>query len=64
LYEVFPAVSVALRVMLTIPVTFASGERSFSKMKLIKTYLPAGMKQEQLLNLKAVLLVDRMAYLQ
>ena len=36
LHEVFPNVSVALRVVLTIPVT--SGERSFSKLKLIKTY--------------------------
>ena len=48
LHEVFPNVSVALGVVLTIPVTVASGERSFSKLKLIKTYLRASMKQERL----------------
>ena len=48
LHEVFPNVSVALRVVLTIPVTVASGERSFSKLKLIKTYLRASMKQDRL----------------
>ena len=48
LHEVFPNVSVALRVVLTIPVTVTSGERSFSKLKLIKTYLRASMKQDRL----------------
>lgn len=48
LHEVFPTVSVALRVLLTIPITVASGERSFSKLKLIKTYLRASMKQDRL----------------
>ena len=48
LHEIFPNVSVALRVLLTIPVTGASGERSFSKLKLIKTYLRASVKQDRL----------------
>jgi len=48
LHEVFPNVSVALRVVLTIPVTVASGERGFSKLKLIKTYLRSSMKQDRL----------------
>ena len=48
LHEVFPNVSVALHVVLTIPVTVASGERNFSKLKLIKTYLQASMKQDRL----------------
>lgn len=34
-----PNVSVALRILLTLPVTVASGESSFSKLKLIQTYL-------------------------
>lgn len=38
-HKLFPTVSSALRVLLTIPITAASGERSFSKLKLIKTYL-------------------------
>jgi hypothetical protein len=46
LQEAFPNVSVALRVVLTIPITGASGERSFSKLKLIQTYLRASMKQD------------------
>ena len=33
----FPNFFIALRTLLTIPVTVASGERSFSKRKLIKT---------------------------
>ena len=36
---IFPNVFVALRVLLTLPVTVRSGERSFSKLKLIKNDL-------------------------
>ena len=35
LHEVFPNLAVALRILLTVPVTVASAERSFSKLKLI-----------------------------
>jgi len=38
----FPNFSTALRILLTIPVTVASGERSFSKLKLIKFTLIHG----------------------
>ncbi|KAG6931298.1 hypothetical protein G0U57_002022, partial [Chelydra serpentina] len=34
----FPNAFVALRILLTLPVTAASGERSFSKLQLIKTH--------------------------
>ena len=34
-----PNLIVALRILLTIPVSVASAERSFSKLKLIKTYI-------------------------
>lgn len=51
LNEVLPNVSIALRVLLTIPVTVASGERSFSKLKLIKTYLRSSMSQDRLVGL-------------
>ena len=37
--------------MLTIPVTVASAERSFSKLKLIKSYIRSAMSQERLSGL-------------
>lgn len=44
----FPNVSICLRILLTIPVSVASGERSFSKLKLIKNFLRSTMTQERL----------------
>lgn len=41
-------VSVAYRILLTVPVTVASAERSFSKLKLSKNYLRSTMSHEQL----------------
>ncbi|CAN8001781.1 unnamed protein product, partial [Ixodes hexagonus] len=39
----FPYTWVALRILLTLPVSVATAERSFSKLKLIKTYLRSAM---------------------
>lgn len=36
LEDLYPNIWIALRILFTIPVTVASGERSFSKLKLIK----------------------------
>ena len=36
LMSTFPNTSIALRIFFTLPVTVESGERSFSKLKLIK----------------------------
>ncbi|XP_062099617.1 uncharacterized protein LOC133805448 [Humulus lupulus] len=47
----FPNTFVAYRILLTIPVTVASAERSFSKLKLIKSYLRSTMLQERLSGL-------------
>ena len=44
----------ALRILLTIPITVASGERSFSKLKWIKTYLRSTMTQERLNSLALI----------
>ena len=38
LTDVFPNMCIVLRILLTVPVTVASGEQSFLKLKLIKTY--------------------------
>uniref|UniRef100_A0A7N0TDB3 TTF-type domain-containing protein n=1 Tax=Kalanchoe fedtschenkoi TaxID=63787 RepID=A0A7N0TDB3_KALFE len=37
--DCYPNVMIAYRILLTVPVTVASAERSFSKLKLLKTYL-------------------------
>lgn len=51
LIGLFPNATIALRILLTIPVSVASAERSFSKLKLIKNYLRSTMTQERLVGL-------------
>ncbi|KAL4704071.1 hypothetical protein ACJJTC_001993 [Scirpophaga incertulas] len=58
LKEMFPNIVVILKIFLTMPVTVASCERSFSKLKLIKTYLRSTMGQERLSGL-AILSIER-----
>lgn len=55
--DLFTNVRIALQIMLTIPVTVASAELSFSKLKLIKTYLCSTMAQERL-NALAILSIE------
>ena len=50
LESVFPYISIALRILLTLPVTVASAERSFSKLKLIKNHLRLNIRQERLVD--------------
>ncbi|XP_025408620.1 uncharacterized protein LOC112682293 [Sipha flava] len=57
LSSVYPNLVIAYRLLLTFPVTVASRERSFSKLKLIKTYLRSTMTQERLSNL-AILSIE------
>ncbi|XP_066959002.1 uncharacterized protein [Macrobrachium rosenbergii] len=48
LEELYPNLWVALRIACTLSVTVNSAERSFSKLKLIKTYLRPSMGQDRL----------------
>lgn len=45
---VFPNLRVAIQVMLTVAISIASCERTFSKLKLILSYLRATMEQPRL----------------
>ena len=51
LNSIFPVTSRCYHLILTAPITSASSERSFSKLKLIKTVLRSVMKQERLKSL-------------
>ena len=59
LSEAYPNIVVAVRIFLTLPVTVASCERSFSKLKLVKTYLRSTMGQERLSNLALLSIANR-----
>ncbi|XP_021761137.1 zinc finger MYM-type protein 1-like [Chenopodium quinoa] len=50
----FPNATIAYRILLTIPVTVATAERSFSKLKLLKSYLRSMMLQERLNGLAMI----------
>lgn len=56
--DVFPNLRICLQIMLTVAVSVASCERSFSKLKLILTYLRSSMGQDRLSNL-SVLSIER-----
>jgi hypothetical protein len=61
LVALFPNVYVAMRILLTLPITVASAERSFSKLKLIKTYLRSTMSQDRLVGLATVSIEKKIA---
>uniref|UniRef100_A0A6P7FT20 Uncharacterized protein LOC114333770 n=1 Tax=Diabrotica virgifera virgifera TaxID=50390 RepID=A0A6P7FT20_DIAVI len=57
LSSTYPDVCTACVMYLTVPVTVAKAERSFSKLKIIKNYLRSTMGQERLANL-AILSIE------
>ena len=58
-HDCFPNASIAYRVLLTIPVTVASAERSFSKLKLLKSYMRTTMTQQRLNDLTTISLDNK-----
>ncbi|KAI5003233.1 hypothetical protein ZWY2020_030393 [Hordeum vulgare] len=56
--DCYPNISIAYRIFFTMPVTVASAERSFSKLKLLKNYLRSTMSQERLNGL-ATLCIEK-----
>lgn len=66
LSEIYPNFWTALRIALTLPVTVAQAERSFSKLKLIKSYLRSTMSQDRLTGLAVIsinhLIGEQIAY--
>jgi hypothetical protein len=46
--DCYPNISIAYRILFTMPVTVASAERSLSKLKLLKNYLRSTMTQQRL----------------
>jgi hypothetical protein len=52
--DLYPYIWVSLRILLNMQVSVASDERSFSKLKLIKTYLRSPMSQERLSSLSTL----------
>ena len=56
--ESFPNACITFRILLTIHVTVAATERSFSKLKLIKSYLRSTMSQKRLSRL-TILLIEK-----
>ncbi|KAL4091733.1 hypothetical protein QTP88_026380 [Uroleucon formosanum] len=61
LQDVYPNISVAYQIYLTMPVTSASCERSFSKLKLIKTYLRSNTEQARLNHLSILSIENKIA---
>ena len=57
LEDIYPNVYISIRIMLTMPISTASAEISFSKLKMIKNYIRNNMKQDRLSGL-AILSIE------
>ncbi|EFA12390.1 hypothetical protein TcasGA2_TC001848 [Tribolium castaneum] len=56
-----PNLCIALRILLTLPINVASGETSFSKLKLIKNFLRSTTSQERLNGLATLAIEHELA---
>uniref|UniRef100_T1FZZ5 HAT C-terminal dimerisation domain-containing protein n=1 Tax=Helobdella robusta TaxID=6412 RepID=T1FZZ5_HELRO len=63
LESIFPNIAIALRIFCTIPVTVAEAERTFSKLKQIKSVQRSTMKQERLNGLATLAIEHDLAKL-
>ena len=52
--EIYPNLSITLRVLLTCPVSVAGAERSFSKLQLIKTFYRSTVMDARLTSLATI----------
>ena len=59
--ELYPNVWIALRILITVLVTVASGKMGFSKLNLIKTYLRPIISQSRLTNLATLSIENEIA---
>lgn len=60
-----PNISIALRILLTLPITTANAVRSFSKLKIIKNYLRTTVLQDRLSDFEIISIeVDLCDYMQ
>ncbi|KAL4126320.1 hypothetical protein QTP88_010542 [Uroleucon formosanum] len=60
-FTAFPNIVISLRILLTIPITSASAERSFSKLKIIKNYLRNTISQKRLTELATIAIENETA---
>jgi len=60
-FTAFPNIVISLRILLTIPITSASAERSLSKLKIIKNYLRNTMSQKRLTELATIAIENETA---
>ena len=61
LATIYPDVCMAYMMYMTVPVTIARAERSFSKLKLIKNFLQSSMSQERLSGLALLSIENKRA---
>ena len=59
--QLFPNVCIALRIFCCLPVSVASGERSFSKLKMVKNYQRSTMGQDRLSALAILSIASKIA---